>query len=523
MHSLYCNPGRDFFNSLGIPVDNLTLSTAVERIIAMAKAADGRARLVSTLNVDFLVNSLGTTLAQPRHPELLEVLRCSDLVTADGFPIVWLSRLLRRPLQERVCGSDLVPALAERAAREGLSIFLLGGSEGSAEKAGKVLEERYPGLRIAGTAAPFVRTSGRELASSGDDDRAILAQIHQSQADILLVGLGNPKQELWFNRNRRQLKTTVSIGVGGTFEFITGNIRRAPAVWQQLNLEWVYRIFQDPARLWKRYSKGLVKLAILSAPVIRARILEELQFGPVPEPGPDPLPWRRLWASRDQSISLLTLPRRLGAEYLQRVVVDAHQSVPPGEMRILDFSQVRHISLNAQQEFFNLAGLLRRESSRLQLMGLLPGVKRQLAAARLIDLLDGHTRLAIDQLAKRPADAMAFACQSYALGDATLVMLSGRVNRESLSEMGFVECLMQSVRDRDCIIDFRNVELLESSGIAELIPLFTLPATPESAVLLSGAGHNIRQMLQMTEIDSNDRFIDDQELLDCINRGNQNV
>jgi N-acetylglucosaminyldiphosphoundecaprenol N-acetyl-beta-D-mannosaminyltransferase len=488
----------------------------------MAKAEDGRARLVSTLNVDFLVNSLGTALTQPRHPELLEVLRSSDLVTADGFPIVWLSRLLGRPLQERVCGSDLVPALAERAAREDLSVFLLGGGEGAAEQAGKVLAQRYPGLRIAGTAAPYVRTSGRELASAAEDDRALLAQIHGSGADILLVGLGNPKQELWFNRNRRQLKTAVSIGVGGTFEFINGNVRRAPAVWQRLNLEWVYRITQDPARLWKRYSKGLIKLALLAAPVIRARLAEEAQFGKAVEPGPGPLPWRRLWASRDQSISLLTLPRRLGDRYLQRVVADAYHKAPEGEMRILDFSQVRHISLNAQQEFFNLAGLLRRESSKLQLMGLQPAVKQQLAAARLLDLLDGHSKLAIDQLANRPVDSMAFACQSYALGNATLVMLSGRVNRESLSEMGFVECLMQSVRDRYCIIDFRNVELLESSGIAELLPLFTLPKTTQSGVLLSGTSHNTRQMLQMAEIDSNAELIDDRQLLEHINRGHSN-
>jgi N-acetylglucosaminyldiphosphoundecaprenol N-acetyl-beta-D-mannosaminyltransferase len=141
-------------------------------------------------------------LSRPRHPELLEVLRSSDLVTADGFPIVWLSRLLGRPLPGRVCGSDLTPALAERAAREGLSLFLFGGGEGVAAEAGAVLEKRYPGLRIAGAAAPMIRTSGPGPGTDGEDDSALLEQIHESGADILLVGLGNPKQELWFNRNR---------------------------------------------------------------------------------------------------------------------------------------------------------------------------------------------------------------------------------------------------------------------------------------------------------------------------------
>ena len=125
MATLIHHPSRDCISPLGIPVDNLTLTEAVDKVTAMARRREGRARLVSTLNVDFLVNALGTRFADARHPELLDVLRNSDLVTADGFPLLWLSRLLGSPLQQRVCGSDLVPALAERAAEEGLSIFLL--------------------------------------------------------------------------------------------------------------------------------------------------------------------------------------------------------------------------------------------------------------------------------------------------------------------------------------------------------------------------------------------------------------
>ncbi|MDP5071567.1 MAG: WecB/TagA/CpsF family glycosyltransferase [Congregibacter sp.] len=521
MSTLTYNPGRDCFNSLGIPVDNLTLDSAVERIIAMASSKDGRARLVSTLNADFLVNCLGTALSRPRHPELLEVLRSSDLVTADGFPIVWLSRLLGRPIKERVCGSDLVPAIAARAAQEGLSIFLLGGAAGVAAQAGRVLESSYPGLRIAGTAAPFVKTTGRDLASAAEDDRALLEEIHASTADILLVGLGNPKQELWFNRNRKQLKTPVSIGVGGTFEFVIGTVRRAPAIWQSMNLEWVYRILQDPARLWKRYSKGLFKLSALAAPVIMQRIDQTFRFGKAEVPGPGALPWRRLWSSRDQSIALLALPRRIGAEYLQRIVEDLAKETGATELRILDFCAVKHIALDAQQELFNLASLLQTQRANIQLMGMSSQLRRQLTAARLMDLLENDNKGTLDRLASRPTDFASFACQSYALKDSTLVMLSGRINRDSLTEVGFVECLLDSVRDRHCIIDFRNVDLLESSGIAELIPLFTHTGPNGSSVFLSGAGHNIKQMLRMAEIHSTAEIINDRLLLERISKENR--
>jgi N-acetylglucosaminyldiphosphoundecaprenol N-acetyl-beta-D-mannosaminyltransferase len=505
---------RDCINSLGIPVDDLTLQSAVDRITTMAKRRDGRARLVSTLNVDFLANSLGTALTRPRHPELLDVLRGSDLVTADGFPIVWLSRLLGRPLAGRVCGSDLVPALAERAVRDDLSLFLFGGGDGVAAAAARRLQERYPGLKIAGTAAPRVHTTGNALGGTARDDAELLREIHASGADILLVGLGNPKQELWFNRTRSQLQVPVSIGVGGSFEFITGTVRRAPAVWQRLNLEWLYRITQDPKRLWKRYAVGLGKLALLAAPVAAARLGEALtprRTTPVPARG---LPWRRLWSSRDQAICLLRLPRDLGPAYLRAVSRDLRSAGAGGELKILDFSAVRRIRLAAQAEFFTLAEL--RSGRRLQLMGLNNRVRRQLTAARLLDLVDGEASGALTTLAGPAAPGDGFHCQSYSLGDATLVMLSGRVNRENLATIGFVECLLHSVRNRRCILDFRGVSLLESSGIAELLPLLQRPGNHRTEVLISGATYRVRQMLRVADIALDARLIDDAALLDAI-------
>ena len=512
MTTLTCNPGRDFVNSLGIPVDTLTLKSATDKIIEMARANDGRARLVSTLNVDFLVNSLGTAFTKPRHPELLEVLRGSDLVTADGFPIVWLSRLLGRPLPERVCGSDLVPAIAERAAREGLSIFLFGGADGVAEQAGKILQGQYPGLKIAGTAAPFVKTTGPGLAAAPIEDSELLKQIHDSGADILLVGLGNPKQELWFNRNRNQLRTPVSIGVGGTFSFITGETRRAPKVWQKLNLEWMYRMFQEPGRLAKRYATGLVKLAALATPVVLSRAVETLR--PTAPPAPEiPLPWRRLWSSMGQCISILPLPSRVGRSYMERLVEELNGVEKTGELHIVDFSRVKHIALDAQQEFFNLAGLLREKRSEVQLMGLSKKVRRELSSARLLDLIEGDTRGALERLTERRHHEQDFTCESYSLGKATLVMLVGRVNRDNLASIGFVECLLHSIRDRACIIDFRNVDMLESSGIAEMMPLFNAPATNGSQLLLSGLDYSAKQMLRMSEIETNAEIIGDNQLL----------
>ncbi|WPL11022.1 MULTISPECIES: WecB/TagA/CpsF family glycosyltransferase [Thiorhodovibrio] len=256
---------------LGIPVDDLTPELVVERTLALIAAyrRDGRARQIVTVNVDFLTNALGwTPWSAPRHPELLEILRRADLVTADGMPVVWLARLLGTPLRGRVTGADLVPALAAALARSGQSLYLLGGRGEVGQQAADKLVAEHPDLRIAGVHSPFVQTEGEAMLLSDEEDAEIVARINAVEPDVLLIGFGNPKQEIWFHRNRHRLKAGVSIGIGGTFEFIVGRVARAPVWMQRTGLEWIWRISQDPKRLWKRYAVGFAKLGVMTVPLV---------------------------------------------------------------------------------------------------------------------------------------------------------------------------------------------------------------------------------------------------------------
>ena len=156
---------RDTVIILGIPIDNLTLAEAVERIFIMIAEyrTDGIPREVATVNVDFIVNTLTWQHGGIRHPELLDILRRADMVTADGMPVVWMSRMLGCPLKERVTGADMVPALAIEAARQGASLFFLGGRGDVGKRAADLLVKRNPGLKIAGISSPFVYTEGGHL------------------------------------------------------------------------------------------------------------------------------------------------------------------------------------------------------------------------------------------------------------------------------------------------------------------------------------------------------------------------
>ena len=512
MSTMIHHVDRDCVNSLGIPVDNLTSEGAVERIVELAQRSDGHPRLVSTLNVDFLVNALGVGFQRARHPELLDVLRHSDLVTADGFPIIWLSRIAGRPLPHRVCGSDIVPRLAARAAKEGLSLFLLGGGEGVGPRAALALQARNPGLRIAGTAAPMIHAAGPGLTSAEEDDAALVDEINESGADILLLGLGNPKQELWFNRNRHRLEVPVSIGVGGTFEFIVGTVKRAPVWMQRCNLEWLFRVTQDPARLWSRYAVGMFKLAALSVPLVWTRLSQGIAFRTRGRSSQCTPRWRHIWSSRDTSLDIVRLPEWVGSDYLEQLVRDVQVAERQVRLSLLDFSRVRHVALEAHHALFTLAELQRQRNGQILLLGLSDKLRRRLASARVLDVLqtsDGDALGSLDtgQPGDRPG------CQAYLLDDNALVFLSGRVNARGLADMGFVESLSQTAADRAVIIDVRNVALLESTAIVVLRELFYGPDGAERRVYLSGASANVQQMFRMAGLGEPATLMNDATLL----------
>ena len=260
---------------LGVPVENLNMESTVDRIFSMINrfAFDGVSRHVVTANVDFLVKANKKNSGESR--ELMTILRRADLVTADGMPLVWLSKLLGHPLEERVTGADLVPALAARAAADNRSVYLLGGKPGAAERSARILENKNPGLKIAGWSAPFVRTEYKNDIERAENDR-LVDEINRSGAHILFIALGNPKQEIWFHRNRHALKVPVSIGIGGTFEFIAGMTARAPEWVQKSGFEWVYRTVQEPRRMVKRYVEDLYTFSRMTLPLLSYHLLTEL-------------------------------------------------------------------------------------------------------------------------------------------------------------------------------------------------------------------------------------------------------
>ena len=227
---------------LGIPVDVVTMDEALARIAAMVES--GRPHYVVTPNVDFLVQAR-------TNPELHRILCEADLVLCDGQPLVWASRWLGNPLPERVAGADLTPRLLEQAARKGHRVYLLGATPEANDEACRRLQKRYPTLQLAGHYAPPI------CPLEEMDHEALACRIRAAEPDILLISFGCPKQERWIARNYRTLGVPVCLGLGATIDFLAGRVRRAPAWMQRSGLEWIYRLMQEPRRLFRRYWTDL--------------------------------------------------------------------------------------------------------------------------------------------------------------------------------------------------------------------------------------------------------------------------
>lgn len=224
---------------LGIEIDAVTMEEAVEefrRLVARKTPS-----LACSLHVDLCMKI-------QRDPELRAIYKGADLVLVDGTPMMWAARFLGTPLPERVSGSEFLLAFCLTAAREGHRIFLLGAAPEIARRAKDWLEGHYPGLAIAGTYSPplgFERDPG--------ENAHIVRIVRQAKPDVLFAALGPSKQEKWLARFHDELEVPVSMGIGSSFDYLAGRLKRAPVWLQQMGLEWSYRLMQEPRRLWRRY------------------------------------------------------------------------------------------------------------------------------------------------------------------------------------------------------------------------------------------------------------------------------
>ena len=235
-------------NILGVGVSAVTMPAALQAIEGWVTRRDPHYVCLATVH--------GVVESQ-RDEKLRHIYNQSGLTTADGMPLVWLSRLSGRAPVERVYGPDLMLAVCERSLSRGYRHFLYGGGAGVGEKLASHLRHRLPGLNIVGTYSPPFRPLSLQ------EDQKIVDRINAARPDFVWVGLGAPKQEYWMADHLTRLNAPVLLGVGAAFDFLSGVKAQAPYWMQRGGLEWLFRLLSEPRRLWRRYLLGNAKFLYL--------------------------------------------------------------------------------------------------------------------------------------------------------------------------------------------------------------------------------------------------------------------
>jgi N-acetylglucosaminyldiphosphoundecaprenol N-acetyl-beta-D-mannosaminyltransferase len=234
---------------LGVRVDRVTQQQVLDRVDSLI--ADYHASQQQTACQQLVTVNPEFVMAAQRNPIFRQCINEAALVMPDGIGVVWVARYLGKPTPERVTGVDTLVELAKRCAIKGYRLYLLGAAVGVAEAAGERLRTLAPGLQIAGSYA------GSPVLAEEDE---IIERIRVARADVLCVAYGAPAQDVWIRRNLTRLPVAVAMGVGGSFDFLTGRQQRAPRIMQKLGLEWLYRLYREPWR-WHRML-ALPKFAI---------------------------------------------------------------------------------------------------------------------------------------------------------------------------------------------------------------------------------------------------------------------
>lgn len=242
---------------MGCRIDNLSMEETLGRIEEFIRSGKPHQHVV--VNVDKLVKA-------SRDEELRAIINACALVNVDGMPVVWASRLLGKPLKERVAGVDLFEALMRRAGERGWRVFLLGARAEVVAAVADTYRRRFPELVIAGW---------RDGYWQGEAEEAQVAeQVRASGADLLFVAISSPKKEQFLGRWQETMRVPFAMGVGGTFDVAIGRVRRAPRWMQRAGLEWFYRFLQEPRRMFRRYfieDMAFIGLLIKEAAQMRKR------------------------------------------------------------------------------------------------------------------------------------------------------------------------------------------------------------------------------------------------------------
>jgi len=467
---------------LGVPFDNVTLDETVRLIEQMI--ASRQSHHLVTANVDFLVQAL-------RDIELHRILMDAHLVLCDGMPLVWASRLLGNPLPERVAGSDLVPRLIEVAAKKNYRIFFLGGSPENTRLAVANLEKKFSQIKIVGHySPPFAH-----LLEMDHDE--IRQRIQDAQPDLLFVSFGCPKQEKWIAMHFRSLGVPVSIGVGATIDFLAGRAARAPRWMQRTGTEWIFRLLQEPRRLFKRYVCGLwifaraISQQWRQMQLFRPKLLTARKTLPIKTKKN----WKRI-----------RLPDRLDIHTVRQDALLCEEALATSRQCLLDLSNVRFIDSTGMGLLIRLQKRARITKRKLILFAPSKAVRSAVCLMRLENFfIIAHNMAAAQKFTETQTPDHPVLVQPNYFPSKPAIFWQGEItaaNSEQVWRSTQSQIAARAKTESQFLIDLSALQFIDSTGVGLMMRAKKNALQQGLDLIFTGIQPPVQNVLRLAKVES---------------------
>jgi N-acetylglucosaminyldiphosphoundecaprenol N-acetyl-beta-D-mannosaminyltransferase len=486
------------YNILGVPVQNFNLGTASEKILSLFNSHENGSPpyYVATLNTENITNVHGWGFVQPQNSELLKVLRESQFTTVDDYPLIILSRLLGNPLNLRISEADLISELLELMHAKNLSVYVLGGEQASTQLAVEILQQKYPGLKVCGVDCSIIYTTGSRLIESPERDALILEQINKARPDLLLICLGNPKQEIFFSRVRNDLRASVAIGIGETLNSIAGLVKKAPPQFQKWGLQWLWRILQDPGKLLWKYLHDGIKLLWLGIPLIIYHHLNHLGARFLTKKNANS-EQNRLFISSHGSIGVIQIPKFLTKESLGSLDTDLSNTAEQDAI-ILDMRQTIHIDLLGIAFLIEAWVWAKEKKKKIYLLGLRSNVTILLKLHKTWDLFQDNSIDSPQEIVNQFNSCSFYEAISQQ-GEEIQVSFFGQLNQQINFEEYFYR-LTPMLQQKNCILDFNFCTYIDQITISFLLKIRQLIKSQKKQIKLTGINKNVKNQLKAAKV-----------------------
>lgn len=481
------------------------MEEAVSHILKLIDAyhKDLRPRYVTSLNSSILCQVHSWNWGQARYPELLHILREAPLSTTASLPLSLLNRCLGEPLPERITPLDLFAKLAETLGERKQSCYLLGGTEKILKLCNLYLQASYPDLKITGTSFTAIDTEGKELHHAEEKDMLLVEQINRAAPDVLFLNLGDPKQEIWYQRVKNRLHVPVTIGVGDAFERLTGIKPRAPQWMQRLGLDWVHKLFYHPSQICKSVY-NLLKFTYMAIPLVIYHNFNRLLFWLFHrKKSSQNSPTTQLFISPHQTIAVVKLPSRLDS-FACREIGGEVDDLFSQDAILFDFQAVRHIDATGMGLLVRIWQRALREKKQLYSFDISADMVLLMRLHRIYDLVrDSHCAYLQDLVSRLGQHPKSSSFYDSIVQDHYLVMISffGRLDHD-LDVEAYLRKIEPIIHQKECYLDFTYCTYIDNRAIGFLAKLAEKRLRQQVSLKLVGVSPHLKRQLRIAKVAS---------------------